>query len=78
MAVDPAAPGPPRPGEELDAPRLGEYLARTLGLDGPLQVQQFPGGHSNLTYLLTRGGRELVLRRPPFGSKVKAAHDMQR
>jgi aminoglycoside phosphotransferase (APT) family kinase protein len=78
MAVDASAPGPVRPGEGLDATRLAEYLGCVLGLRGLLQVQQFPGGHSNLTYLVTIGGRELVLRRPPFGSTVKAAHDMQR
>ena len=78
MGAEGSEPGPPRPGEELDAPRLGPYLSRTLGLTGPLEVRQFPGGHSNLTYLITVGGRELVLRRPPFGSTVKAAHDMTR
>jgi aminoglycoside phosphotransferase (APT) family kinase protein len=78
MAVEADAPGPPRPGEELHEDRLAEYLRRTLALEGPLRVQQFPGGHSNLTYLVTVGGRELVLRRPPFGSTVKAAHDMGR
>ena len=41
-------------------------------------IQQFPGGHSNLTYLITFGKRELVLRRPPFGTKAKSAHDMGR
>ena len=41
-------------------------------------VEQFPGGHSNLTYLVHHGDREYVLRRPPFGSKVKSAHDMSR
>jgi aminoglycoside phosphotransferase (APT) family kinase protein len=44
----------------------------------PLEVAQFPSGHSNLTYLLRLGDRELVLRRPPFGTKVKSAHDMSR
>ena len=44
----------------------------------PLAVEQFPGGHSNLTYLLRYGGRELVLRRPPAGASVKTAHDMAR
>jgi len=78
MAVDAGDPGPTRPGEELDCARLAEYMHRTLGLGGPLQARQFPGGHSNLTYLVTVGERELVLRRPPFGSTVKAAHDMQR
>jgi aminoglycoside phosphotransferase (APT) family kinase protein len=78
MALDADRPGPVRPGEELDAGRLAEYLRATLGLEAPLQVDQFPGGHSNLTYLVRVGGRELVLRRPPFGSTVKAAHDMGR
>ena len=45
---------------------------------GPLAVEQFPAGHSNLTYRVTWGGREFVLRRPPFGSNVKSAHDMGR
>jgi len=41
-------------------------------------VRQFPSGHSNLTYSVTLGEKEMVLRRPPFGSKVKTAHDMGR
>jgi aminoglycoside phosphotransferase (APT) family kinase protein len=45
---------------------------------GPLEIAQFPSGHSNLTYFLRLGDRELVLRRPPFGTKVKSAHDMSR
>lgn len=70
---------PPRAGEELDAARLSAYLADVLKLDATgLAIEQFPGGHSNLTYLIKAGGREYVLRRPPFGSKVKSAHDMGR
>src|SRR5918996_159430 len=73
------APAPIRPGEELDLAKLGPYLRDRLGRpDGDVRVEQFPGGHSNLTYLVWMGGRELVLRRPPFGSKVKTAHDMGR
>jgi aminoglycoside phosphotransferase (APT) family kinase protein len=69
-----------RAGEELDTAKLANYLDAQLpgGLGGPLQITQFPAGHSNLTYLLSTGSRELVLRRPPFGSKVKSAHDMGR
>jgi aminoglycoside phosphotransferase (APT) family kinase protein len=68
-----------RSGEELDAARLEEYLKTHLpGAEGPLLIEQFPSGFSNLTYLLRLGERELVLRRPPFGSKVKSAHDMGR
>ena len=69
-----------RPGEELATAPLTAYLAATLGPsgDGTLQLRQFPGGYSNLTYLVRYGDRELVLRRPPVGSKVKSAHDMGR
>lgn len=68
-----------RPGEDLDAAKLEGYLHQALPeLTGPLTIQQFPGGHSNLTYALSIGGRELVLRRPPFGPEIKSAHDMGR
>jgi aminoglycoside phosphotransferase (APT) family kinase protein len=67
-----------RPGEELDLVALSAYLDRELGSHGAVSVEQFPGGHSNLTYLVHHGEREYVLRRPPFGSKVKSAHDMGR
>jgi aminoglycoside phosphotransferase (APT) family kinase protein len=68
-----------RPGEELELTRLEPFL-RTHFPDttGPVEVAQFPSGHSNLTYLLRLGDRELILRRPPFGTKVKSAHDMSR
>ena len=75
-ALDRAA--PPREGEGLDTQKLSAFLSEHAGLDGPIEVGQFPKGHSNLTYLLKVGDRELVLRRPPFGSKVKTAHDMGR
>jgi aminoglycoside phosphotransferase (APT) family kinase protein len=67
-----------RSGEELDTVRLEAYLRQHLTEDGPLEVRQFPSGHSNLTYSITLGARKLVLRKPPFGSKVKSAHDMGR
>jgi aminoglycoside phosphotransferase (APT) family kinase protein len=72
-------PGVIRPGEELDLARLEPYLRSHFpSLAGPLAVRQFPSGHSNLTYSVTLGEKEMVLRRPPFGSKVKSAHDMGR
>tara|TARA_B110000211_G_C13995789_1_gene516124 strand:+ start:1 stop:981 length:981 start_codon:yes stop_codon:yes gene_type:complete len=43
-----------------------------------LEVLQFPSGYSNLTYLLKLGKKELVLRRPPHGAKIKSGHDMGR
>ncbi|TWG98161.1 aminoglycoside phosphotransferase (APT) family kinase protein [Nocardioides sp. J9] len=43
------------------------------------EVRQFPGGASNLTYLLRMAeGPELILRRPPAGTKARGAHDMGR
>lgn len=68
-----------RLGEELDAGKLEAYLRQTLpDLSGRLEIAQFPKGYSNLTYSLRVGERELVLRRPPFGAKIKSAHDMGR
>jgi aminoglycoside phosphotransferase (APT) family kinase protein len=68
-----------RAGEELNVETLDAYLrAHSPGERGLLEVKQFPSGHSNLTYSVSLGNREFVLRRPPFGSKVKSAHDMGR
>src|SRR5215212_6189917 len=68
-----------REGEELPREPLLEYLTAHLpGLEGPLSIEQFPSGFSNLTYLIRTGDRELVLRRPPIGAKIKTAHDMGR
>lgn len=70
---------PVRDGEALDARRLGEYLAAQMpGLALPLAIRQFPSGFSNLSYLLTAGSREFVLRRPPLGTRPKSGHDMSR
>jgi aminoglycoside phosphotransferase (APT) family kinase protein len=77
-----------RTGEELDLAALASHLSEHLpGFAGGLEVLQFPAGYSNLTYLLRArfegddgagATREMVLRRPPFGSEVRSAHDMGR
>jgi len=70
---------PIRPGEELATLPLQDYLRQQLSeFSGPLTIEQFPHGHSNLTYLMRLGSTELVLRRPPFGNQVQTAHDMGR
>ncbi|MEX1142724.1 MAG: phosphotransferase family protein [Thermoleophilaceae bacterium] len=51
---------------------------RLPGLTGPPGVRQFSGGASNLTYLLRYPERDLILRRPPPGTKAASAHDMAR
>ena len=77
---------PVRDTEQLDWVRLEGWLRERLpgsnvpGLDlnQSMQVEQFPGGHSNLTYLIRFGETDLVLRRPPLGPVAPTAHDMAR
>jgi aminoglycoside phosphotransferase (APT) family kinase protein len=74
-----------RTGEELDLAALDRYLGEHLAgessqLDpfATIELEQFPGGHSNLTYLVRYGGQQFVLRRPPVGPVAPTAHDMPR
>jgi aminoglycoside phosphotransferase (APT) family kinase protein len=75
-----------RPTEQLDWAALAAYLRwhfapgqiKGLDLSSEMDVSQFPGGHSNLTYLVRFGGAELVVRRPPLGPVPPRAHDMAR
>ena len=73
----PARSWTPRRSSAWLAERLPE-LARAGGGVPAVEVEQFGRGYSNLTYLVRIGGRELVLRRPPVGSRVATAHDMGR
>jgi aminoglycoside phosphotransferase (APT) family kinase protein len=68
-----------RVGEELNLASLAEYLSgKIAGVEQGIELQQFPGGHSNLTYCVRIGGREMVLRRAPLGPVAPKAHDMVR
>ena len=75
-----------RDGEQLDWPRLIAWLRERLPACGvprldaarDPEIAQFPGGHSNLTYLLRFGDIEIVIRRPPLGPVAPTAHDMAR
>lgn len=68
-----------RDGEELDLAKVDAYLkTKIAGLTGDPEVKQFPGGASNLTYLISYASQDLILRRPPFGTIAKSAHDMTR
>jgi aminoglycoside phosphotransferase (APT) family kinase protein len=77
---------PVRAGEELNHAKLVAWLRERLpdcaipGLDVSHDptLTQFPGGHSNLTYLLSYQGIEIVVRRPPVGPVAPTAHDMAR
>ena len=77
---------PVRSSEQLDWDALESYVRERLAAvlevqfdpTLPMIVEQFPGGHSNLTYLLRFGNQEFVMRRPPFGPVPPRAHDMPR
>ena len=76
---------PVRAGEELDGAALAAYLSDRIGRQSStthpnptVEIEQFPGGHSNLTYLVRFDGQEFVLRRPPVGPVAPTAHDMPR
>ena len=83
-----AGAAPVRDEDAFDVERVANWLRENapgeVGMDGVPEVQQFVGGASNLTYLLRygggpdAGGRDLILRRPPTGTKAKGAHDMRR
>jgi aminoglycoside phosphotransferase (APT) family kinase protein len=70
---------PIRQGEELNEANLQGFLRENLSVKpDEIEISQFPGGSSNLTYCIKIGADEYVLRRPPFGNAVKSAHDMSR
>jgi len=72
---------PIRPEERFDEARIASYLRTAIPElvgDAPLEFDQFPGGAANLTYRVTGGSQELVLRRAPLGKVAKGAHDMER
>ena len=86
--ADVAGAAPVRDEDAFDVKRVETWLrdnaSHTAHLEGSPEVRQFIGGASNLTYLLryaggrASGGRDLVLRRPPAGTKARGAHDMHR
>jgi aminoglycoside phosphotransferase (APT) family kinase protein len=71
--------GAVRRGEELDLAAVDAFLKpRVPGLAGSPSVTQYAGGASNWTYRLEYPSHDLVLRRPPAGTKAKSSHDMGR
>jgi aminoglycoside phosphotransferase (APT) family kinase protein len=65
--------------DRFDVSAVRAWLAeRGTSLDPQVEVRQFGGGASNLTYSLRDDEHDLILRRPPSGQKAKGAHDMGR
>lgn len=70
---------PVRDAHRFDESALGEYLQDKLeGYTGPLNVQQFEGGQSNPTFLISCGGNKYVLRKKPPGKLLPSAHQVER
>lgn len=71
--------GTVRQGEELDIAAVANWLrAQGIDLRGNAVVTQYAGGASNWTYRIEYDNQDLILRRPPAGTKAKSAHDMVR
>lgn len=64
----------------LDLAALGGWLEREHPelATGPLSASLITGGKSNLTYIVSDGSRDYVVRRPPLGHVLATAHDMGR
>lgn len=68
-----------RKGEELDINAVEQWLkTQDIELIGEAKVTQYSGGASNWTYRIQYDNHDLILRRPPAGTKAKSAHDMVR
>ena len=69
---------PVRDEDSFDIAKVHNWLNTYIDEASLPEVFQFRSGASNLTYLLKYPDRELVLRRPPIGTKAVSAHDMKR
>ncbi|MEU0463595.1 MULTISPECIES: phosphotransferase family protein [Amycolatopsis] len=57
---------------------LARFLAAREICDGPVTTRRIGDGHSNLTFLVSDGRRQVVVRRPPPPPIPPGAHDMLR
>jgi len=74
---------PVRDEDAFDVAAVAEWLREHADEPGVVpqgipEVRQFPGGASNLTFLLRYPERDLIMRTAPRGTKAKGAHDMGR
>lgn len=67
------------PQHAFDSGRLADWLrSHVEGFSGELTVEQFKGGQSNPTFLLSAGNRKYVMRRKPPGKLLPSAHAVDR
>jgi aminoglycoside phosphotransferase (APT) family kinase protein len=64
----------------LDTAAVATWLTSVVpdAVAGPFEATMITGGKSNLTYLVTDGTHDYVVRRPPLGHVLATAHDMAR
>ena len=58
--------------------QIREHISSSIGIDPEFNFEQFKVGRSNITFKIFDSKNSYVLRRPPFGTKLESAHNMQR
>lgn len=70
---------PVREKEQLPLDKVDAWIkAHISGVTGAPEITQYTGGASNWTYRIKYDSHDLILRRPPAGTKAASAHDMKR
>lgn len=70
---------PTSPSLSIDEGALSRYLSAFLpGFAGDVTLQQFDGGMSNPTYLITTQETRYVMRKKPPGKLLPSAHQIER
>lgn len=65
--------------DTLDIPKLKTYLEQHIDGFGRLdEIEKFPDGQSNPTYLLNTSNARFVIRMQPIGKLLKSAHAVDR
>jgi aminoglycoside phosphotransferase (APT) family kinase protein len=65
--------------QTFDSARLIGWMHENIAdFAGPIEIQQFAGGQSNPTFLLSSPERRFVLRRKPPGKLLPSAHAVDR
>ncbi|MBT4162582.1 MAG: phosphotransferase [Gammaproteobacteria bacterium] len=64
---------------QFEVANLQTFMEENVaGFSGTLTVEEFAGGQSNPTYLLSAGAEQYVMRRKPPGTLLKSAHAVDR
>jgi aminoglycoside phosphotransferase (APT) family kinase protein len=70
---------PVREKEQLPLDKADAWIKATIpNVTGTPEITQYTGGASNWTYRIRYDSHDLILRRPPAGTKAASAHDMKR